>query len=101
MIVNYSGHGANTYWDAPRVTIANIEALTNQGMYPFIVSNACITGTFDTYAECFMEAWIRKSGKGAIGSLGASNSSYWDEDDVFERRMYDSVFVPTGCSQAA
>lgn len=91
MIVNYSGHGGYYSWEAPEMDASDVEDLTNIGEYPFVVSNACITGTYNL-AECFGETWIRQFDKGAIGFVGASNNSYWDEDDEMERRMYDSVF---------
>ncbi|MCK4544788.1 hypothetical protein KAU43_04560, partial [candidate division WOR-3 bacterium] len=89
--VNYSGHGNVTYWDDPSFTASNISSLTNQDKYPFVVSNACLTGSFNS-STCFAESWIRNTGKGAIGHLGASNYSYWDEDDVFEPNLYEAFF---------
>ena len=93
MLVDYTGHGYNAGWGGPAVSQDDVRNLTNQGKYPMVISNACLTGTFGEYSECFMETWIRQTDKGAIASLGASNSSYWDEDDEMERRMIDSVFV--------
>ncbi|MBN2541363.1 T9SS type A sorting domain-containing protein [bacterium] len=91
MIVNYSGHGTETAWDAPALSQSNIEGLSNNNMYPFVISNACLTGRFSR-TECFGETWIRQTNKGAIAFFGASNYSYWNEDDELERRMYDAVF---------
>ncbi len=91
MIVNYSGHGGYYSWEAPEMDASDVEGLTNYGEYPFVISNACITGSYHL-SECFGETWIRQMDKGAIGFLGASNNSYWDEDDEMERRMYDDTF---------
>jgi len=91
MIVNYSGHGGYYSWEAPELDSDDVEALTNYGEYPFVISNACITGSFHL-TECFGEAWIRQYDRGAIGFLGASNNSYWGEDDEMERRMFDDAF---------
>jgi len=93
MLLDYTGHGYNGGWAGPDMDQNDVRNLTNQGMYPMVFSHACLTGTFGEYSECFMETWIRQSDKGAIASMGASNSSYWDEDDVMERRTIDSVFV--------
>jgi len=90
-ICNYSGHGSATAWGGPTFTISNINSLTNSGMTPFIVSNACLTGSFGT-TTCFGESWIRAANKGGFAFLGASNSSYWYEDDWMERQMYDAYF---------
>jgi len=91
VLVDYSGHGGYYLWDAPDMEQSDVEALTNTGEYPFVLSHACITGTFHL-SECFGETWIRQYDKGAIAFLGASSSSYWNEDDEMERRMFDDIF---------
>jgi hypothetical protein len=96
MIVNYTGHGDSTLWDAPAMSQTNIQNLTNTNKYPFVVSNACLTNTF-IKAECFGETWIRQTGKGAIAFLGASCYTYWNEDDAFQRRATDSTFLASWC----
>ncbi len=89
--INYSGHGTQTGWQDPGYYLSNIENLTNQGMYPFVISNACLTGTYN-YSVCQGEEWLRARAKGAVGFWGASNYTYWDEDDVLERGLYLSGF---------
>ncbi|PIS31095.1 MAG: hypothetical protein COT43_00430, partial [Candidatus Marinimicrobia bacterium CG08_land_8_20_14_0_20_45_22] len=90
-VCNYSGHGSKTAWGGPVFTVSNVNSLTNSGMTPFIVSNACLTGSFSTIT-CFGESWIRAAGRGGFAFLGASNSSYWDEDDWMERQMFGAYF---------
>ncbi len=87
-LVTYSGHGSETSWGGPSFTISNIESLTNGDMTPFVTSHACLTGSIQV-SECFGEKWLRKA---AIGFWGASNSTYWDEDDYLEKGMYKGVF---------
>lgn len=77
--VNYTAHGSPTSWADPSMSIANINSLTNKGKYPFVIGNCCITNKFEL-ATCFGEAWLRAKDAGAIGYVGASNNSYWDED---------------------
>jgi hypothetical protein len=89
--VNYSGHGSQANWQDPGYSGANIEGLTNQGMYPFVISNACLTGTFNS-PVCLGEQWLRAEYKGGVGFWGASNETYWDDDDVLERGLYASGF---------
>jgi len=43
------------------------------------VANACLTAKFD-YGECIGEAFLRQPDGGAIGYIGGSNNTYWDED---------------------
>ncbi|MCK5833093.1 T9SS type A sorting domain-containing protein [bacterium] len=90
-ILSYTGHGGYYLWDAPSWSQDDVRELGNVDEYPFVISNACITGTF-SLNECFGETWIRQEDAGAIGFIGASNNSYWDEDDVMERVMFDDVF---------
>lgn len=89
-IVDYSGHGANTFWDAPRVTQADVRALKSSSL-PFVISNACITGDFRV-AESFAETWQRHE-FGAIMFWGSMDSTFWDEDDILERKMFDGIFT--------
>lgn len=76
---NYTAHGYNGGFADPTFTISNVNSLTNQGKYPLVIGNCCLTGSFrDT--ECFGESWLNAADKGAIGFIGASMSTYWDED---------------------
>ena len=87
----YSGHGATTYWaDGPQLNQTQVMALTNT-YYPFVYSFACLTGEFD-YPECFGETWLRYE-HGASAFYGSSVTSYWDEDDILEKRVFQSMFV--------
>ncbi|MFN8370335.1 MAG: C25 family cysteine peptidase [Bacteriovoracaceae bacterium] len=90
-IINYSGHGATTYWDAPRFSQRDVLNIKDNGAYPFVISNACITGKF-TVAESFGETWL-KAKNGAIMFFGSMENTYWDEDDILERRMFDGIFM--------
>jgi hypothetical protein len=84
----YSGHGSETYWaDGPVFYQSDVNSLTNDGIYPFVCSHACLTCQF-TVSECFGETWLRASHKGALAFWGATDYSYWDEDDILERSMF-------------
>jgi hypothetical protein len=91
----YSGHGSETGWsDGPSFYASDVDGLTNEGMYSFVWGFACDSGTF-TRSECFTETWLRASGGGAISAYGSTVSSYWTQDDVLERRLFDSMFDTT------
>ena len=77
--MNYTGHGAADQWDDPLFTYRDADSLKNKNMYPFIVSNACHTAQFDV-PQNLATAFIMGSNRGAIGFIGCSNFSYWDED---------------------
>jgi len=86
----YSGHGGTTSWaDGPSYSQGNINSLTNDGMYPFVCSHACLTNQF-TESECFGETWLRAPNKGGLAFWGATTYSYWDEDDILERKMFSA-----------
>jgi len=99
-IINYSGHGSTTSWAGPSVTQSMVNSSTNVGMYPFVISNACVTGSFNL-AECFGETWVRKANGGGLAFTGASNNTMWSEDDEWERRAYDGTFWENYHSLAA
>ena len=86
----YSGHGSTTGWaDGPPFSQANVEALYNS-VYPLVQSYSCLTGQF-SIDECFGETWSRHS-SGALSFWGSSVTSYWNEDDVLEKGVYEGMF---------
>jgi hypothetical protein len=83
----YTGHGSTDSWAGPAFGQSNVNSLTNDGMYPFVASHACLTCQF-TVSECFGETWLRAPNKGGLAFWGATTYSYWDEDDILERSMF-------------
>ncbi len=78
-LINYTAHGNETSWHDPSMSQGDINGMTNDGKYTLAIGNCCLTSTYD-YGECFGETWLRAPNKGAIGYIGGSNSTYWDED---------------------
>lgn len=78
---NYTAHGSPSGWANPSFSISDIPGLQNDGQYPLMVGNCCQTSTYNI--DCFGEELLRADHKGAIGYIGGSNSSYWDEDYFF------------------
>ncbi|MEI7501012.1 MAG: C25 family cysteine peptidase [Bacteroidota bacterium] len=76
--VNYTAHGSPDGWADPEFSIADIASLQNAHKYPLMVGNCCLTSKFEI--NCFGEELLRAANKGAIGYIGASNNSTWDED---------------------
>ena len=88
----YSGHGSTDSWaDGPAVDQSDVEGLTNT-TYPFVASHACLTGSYDL-DECFAETWVRTD-NGGMAFWSASTYTYWDEDDILEKRYFDGIFDP-------
>jgi hypothetical protein len=93
--VTYSGHGSESGWaDSNNLTFSVNDIynlLSNGYMIPFVQTYACLSGRY-TVGECFSEAWLRAPGKGGVASMASSVTSYWDEDDILQRRIYDEWF---------
>jgi hypothetical protein len=79
---NYTAHGSPSGWADPSFSVGDIPALQNNGKYGLLVGNCCSTSEYEV-GECFAEAIVRAAHKGAVGYIGASNSTYWDEDYYF------------------
>lgn len=78
-MLNYSAHGNYNGWEDPSFKNTNVTTMTNEHKYPIMIGNACLTGTFNM-SDCFGEVLTNASKKGAVGYIGASNNTYWDED---------------------
>ena len=88
----YSGHGGEYSWaDGPPFSQSDVRGLTNENMYPIVMSFACVTGTY-SLDECFVETWLVEANKAAVAMWGSSVNSYWTEDDVMEKRWFDSIY---------
>jgi len=81
-MANYTAHGGSDSWSDPHFSVSDVANLQNAGKYPLMMGNACVTNKFDV-AVCFGEALLRAENKGAIGYIGASNNTTWDEDFWF------------------
>ena len=78
--INYSAHGSATSWGTPSFTTSHITSMTNSQKFGLMIGNCCLTNKFET-TTCFGEALLRKDNYcGAVGYIGGSNSTYWNED---------------------
>jgi hypothetical protein len=75
---NYTAHCSANGWADPSFNISHVSSLTNAHKYPLLVGNCCSSVEFQV--TCFGEAVLRAENKGALGYIGGSNSTYWDED---------------------
>ena len=77
---NYTAHCSSTGWAEPGFSTSQINSMYNTDKYGLLVGNCCQSNTFQD-TECFGEALLRAyPNKGAVGYIGASDYSYWDED---------------------
>ena len=77
-LINYTAHGYE-WWADPAFDNNDVNAMSNNGKYPTMIGNCCLTNAFDT-GTCFGEALLRKANGGAIGYIGGSDVTYWDDD---------------------
>lgn len=76
---NYTAHCGVDGWFDPSFNVSHIDGLTNEHMYPLIIGNCCQSNTFNSN-DCFGEELLMAANKGAVGYIGGSNNTYWDED---------------------
>ncbi len=76
--INYTAHGDWNEWYSPLFTESDVHGLQNDGKYCIAIGNCCLTNKFE-HEECFGESWLRDE-NGAVGYIGGTNSTLWDED---------------------
>jgi len=96
-IINYTGHGSDNSWGTTGFSNSNVTALTNQHMWPFIFSVACVNGNF-TGGTCFAESWLRATNNGsptgAVATLMSTINQSWNPPMDGEDEM-DDILVET------
>lgn len=74
-LFNYTGHGAQNVCVTGNFSSNHINAATNNGKYPYVVSVACNNGTFNS-GTCISEVWQRaNNSSGPTGAILAAGSS--------------------------
>ena len=80
----------------------NVNALTNVGKLPFILSVACVNGEYHT-GTCFAEAWLRATHdgqpSGAVGMIGSTINQPWNSPMCAQDRMIDLLIGTTPGNQ--
>jgi len=96
-IINYTGHGSQTSWGTTGFSNSNVNSLTNNHMWPFIFSVACVNGDFVS-GTCFAEAWLRAKNAsgptGAVATLMSTINQSWNPPMEGEDEM-DDILVET------
>ena len=76
---NYTAHCSSSGWSDPVFENNHVNSMNNLNKYGIMIGNCCLSGKFDDNS-CFGETLLRAAKKGAVIYLGASNSTYWDQD---------------------
>lgn len=96
-LLNYTAHCTVAGWSSPSVSFGSIDTLNNPQPLLY-VNNCCLSNAFT--GTCFGEQLLRKPVGGAIGVIGATNSTLWNEDYYWAVGpkypfSIDPVFDPT------
>ncbi len=75
---NYTAHCSDNGWGDPAFSNSDVAKMTNENMYPLMIGNCCESSRFENTS--FAETLLRAENKGAVGYIGASNSTFWNED---------------------
>ena len=76
-LLNYTAHCTVGGWSSPSVTFTSIDTL--EASQPLVYINNCCRSN-DFSGTCFGEQLLRKHDGGAIGVIGATNETLWEED---------------------
>ncbi|HXK82558.1 MAG TPA: C25 family cysteine peptidase, partial [Bacteroidales bacterium] len=76
---NYTAHCSHDGWADPSVSRSDIANFSNINEYPFMIGNCCLSFQFNQ-SDAFGEMVVYAENKGAVGYIGGSNSTYWNED---------------------
>lgn len=78
--INYTAHGSSAGWYNPGFETTQVSSMSNSQKFGIMIGNCCQTNMFGESA-CFGEALLRKDNYcGAVGYIGGSEVTYWDED---------------------
>ncbi len=93
---NYTAHCSEDGWYSPSFSISDLSTLTNENKYGVWIGNCCLSNHFNYSSyDAFGEQALYIQNKGAVGYIGGSNSTYWDEDYWWGVGVGDIVANPT------
>ena len=76
-LVNYTAHCYENAWVRPSLTVAQLDTLGFDRPSVF-VNNCCSSNDF--FVDCLGESLLRKPAGGAVGVIGATDLTLWEED---------------------
>ncbi|TGE28082.1 putative type IX secretion system sortase PorU2 [Hymenobacter metallicola] len=90
-IINYFGHGSNTYLD---LNLGNIrtepaKGYNNRRKYPVMFVNGCAAGnTYTIYNALYPEDWLLVAKKGLIGFMSESSFGFESELHIQQKQTF-------------
>ncbi|MCK4579291.1 MAG: T9SS type A sorting domain-containing protein, partial [Candidatus Marinimicrobia bacterium] len=96
-VICYSGHGTKQLWwhsyPAAYFGLPELMELPAGSAFPLVLSLGCEAGHFGTDDVISLgESFLQLQDRGASAFWGASNPTFWYEDDYLERRFWDAAF---------
>jgi gingipain R len=76
-VINYCGHGANTYWVSSGYSVSDASSATNGPKYPYAFSVACVVGAFHDSGDCLAEGLLRNPDGGAVATWMSTMNQPW------------------------
>ena len=98
----YFGHSTALGWWGPSFGQADVNDLTNNGLYGLVFGLSCNTAKYPN-PECFGETWVRAANKGSAAYLSASDYIFYPADEDWEsaRRLekyfFESLILDGSC----
>lgn len=77
-MVNYTAHCLASGWRNPTVVSPQFDSLADEGKLFIAINNCCRAN--QVYGDCFGEHLLRAANGGAVGAIGASSETLWEED---------------------
>jgi len=93
-MLQYAGHGSPTTWmKGQGWTLADIEALTNAGRYPFVSTYNCLDGYF-AYpgVPSIAETMLRKANAGSIAAISPTGLGTTNDQEQFRTTLMTVMF---------
>jgi len=91
-MVQYYWHSSTSSWLEPQLGIPNINSLSNGDKTPVVLSMGCSTGAFDSASDCMAEAFLKKSGGGAVGIVAATRGTYTRITDMLINGIHTGLW---------
>jgi len=99
LIINYFGHGSDSYWAQERVfdVERDLPMLTNGYRLPLVLNASCSIGHFDAYnREAMAERVLTYQGGGAVAAYAATRITYAGRNLELSKIFVDALFAEGG-----
>lgn len=99
-LTNYTSHCTSKGWRDPILNNNDINNTDVTDNHPHVSINNCCRSN-DVAGNCFGEQLLRKENGGAVGTIGATNETLWDEDYYWSVGFGNITTTPSPDSSSA